>query len=175
MSTNDPSLTDDSMSTFWVKDKDTPIEVLPTDLLHESYNVFRKRAIEERASNVYDDGPRNMDVLYQFWSHFLIRNFNAGMYSEFKSLAFDDISSKCSTRGLDCLIHFYDATLASNRAISDKVAQDLISVIKSETVGDGQKILQTLRSGWKNNALNSSTREKIDRVLDEDLRAELEK
>lgn len=167
--------TDSSMSTFWVKDKDTPIEVLPTDLLHESYNVFRKQAIKERQSNTNDDGHRNMDVLYQFWSHFLIRNFNAGMYNEFKSLAFDDVSSKKSTRGLDHLIHFYDATLSSNRAISHDVAKDLITVVKTESGGDGHNIFQMLRSAWKNDAFNPSTRRKIGHFLDEDLRAELER
>lgn len=166
---------DSSVSTFWVKDKDAPVEVLPTDLIHESYNVFRERAIQQREPNTSDDDHRDMDVLYQFWSHFLIRNFNAGMYNEFKSLAFDDVSSKESTRGLDHLIHFYDAALSTNRAISDEVAQDLITVVKTESGGDGQKIFQRLRSAWKDDAFNLNTRMNIDRVLDNDLRAELEK
>jgi la-related protein 1 len=163
------------MSTFWVKDKDAPIEVLPTDLVHESYSVFRKRAIQQRASNSSDSYHRDMDVLYQFWSHFLIRNFNARMYNEFKSLAFDDVSSKGSTRGLDYLIHFYDAALSSNRTISDEVALDLITVIRTESQGDGQRIFESLRSVWKSNVFDINARTKIDRVLDEDLRTELEK
>lgn len=174
MSTKDSPGTDSSMSTFWVKDKDAPVEVLPTDLLHESYNVFRQRAIQERESNTNDDGHRDMDVLYQFWSHFLIRNFNAGMYNEFKSLAFDDVSSKKSTRGLDHLIHYYDAALSSNRSLSDDVAQDLITVIKTESAGDGQILFQRLRSAWKDDTFNRNTRRNIDRILDDNLRAELE-
>ncbi|KAK2755891.1 hypothetical protein FQN54_005687 [Arachnomyces sp. PD_36] len=174
VSVNDYTGTDSSTSTFWVKDRDAPIEVLPTDLLHESYDVFRNRAIQQHETSTTDDGHRDMDVLYQFWSHFLIRNFNAGMYNEFKSLAFDDVSSKGSTRGRDHLVRFFDAVLSSGKcAISDDVARDLVITVKTESAGD--VLLQRLRSAWKDEAFNAETRAKIDRVLDEDLRAELEK
>ena len=163
------------MSTFWVKGGDTPIEVLPSGLVHESYNVFREQAFKQRQSSTSDDGHQDMDVLYQFWSHFLIRNFNAGMYNEFKGLAFDDVSSRESTRGLDNLVHFYDAALSSNRAISDEVAQDLVTLVKTESTEDGHIILQRLRSAWKDEMFNLENRKKIDRVLDDELRAELER
>jgi la-related protein 1 len=161
------------MPTFWVKDKDNPIECLPADLVHKSYNEFRKQTLDKRRSLTSTDGHLDMDVLYQFWSHFLVRNFNSKMYDEFRSLAFDDLSTRESSTGLNNLIRFYDGVLSSNRVISDGVAQDLVDLVKSEA--SERPTFQKLRSAWRNGAFNLNNRKKIDLIIDENLRTELEK
>jgi la-related protein 1 len=163
------------MPTFWVKDKDNPIECLPADIVHKSYNEFRKQTLDKRRPFTTTDGHLDMDVLYQFWSHFLVRNFNSKMYDEFRSLAFDDLSTRESSTGLKNLIRFYDSVLSSNRVISDGVAQDLVDLVKSESEASERPTFQKLRSAWRNGAFNLKNRKKIDCIIDESLRAELEK
>ncbi|EEH45696.2 uncharacterized protein PADG_01846 [Paracoccidioides brasiliensis Pb18] len=172
-----PETVNTNMPAFWVKDRDTPIEYLPTDLIHESYNIFRKQTLEKRSSHITNDGNLDMDVLYQFWSHFLVRNFNSKMYNEFKSLAFDDLHSKNSTTGLDSIVRFYDGVLASNRVMPDAVARDLVALVESELVQAKQTrpAFQKLRSAWRNGAFNFKSRKRIDGIISERLRTELEK
>lgn len=82
----------------------SPLE-FPFIFVHESYNVFRKRALEKRFLTATRDGDHDMDVLCQFWSHFLVHNFNAQMYNEFRSLALDDFSARRAGNRLNGLIH----------------------------------------------------------------------
>lgn len=100
------------------------------------------------------------------------------MYNEFRSLAFDDLHSKNSTTGLNSIIKFYDGVLVSNRLMPDAVSRDLVELVESELLEEEAKekpAFQKLRSAWRNGAFNLKNRKRIDRIISERLRAELEK
>lgn len=164
-----------NMPTFRIKDESAPIESFSTDLVHKSYTVFRKQALDKRLSSSPGETPVDMDVLYQFWFHFLVRNFNSRMYNEFRSLALDDVSSRDSTSGLQYLIKFYDGVLLSKDVIGDGVARDFVELVKSETGANERPAFSRLRYAWRNGAFNLKSRKKIDSLIDETLRADLDR
>jgi la-related protein 1 len=49
-----------------------------------------------------------MKILYKFWEHFLLTDFNPRMYEEFRSCAMEDAGQEVpATFGLDCLLRYY--------------------------------------------------------------------
>lgn len=160
---------------FWVKDKETPIDSLPNDLTHESYNVFRRTALEQRDSSVTGNCHSDMDVLYQFWSHFLIRNFNTRMYDEFRRFSFEDASDRQSYVGIRNLIQYYDEAIAGQKVISDDIARDFVELVKNEGAASNRPAFTKLRAAWRNGAFNMKNRKKIDNFIDQELRADLER
>ncbi|KAI9840061.1 MAG: hypothetical protein M1819_000254 [Sarea resinae] len=158
---------------FWVKEKDTPIDALPEDLTVESYHTFRKNAMEQRESSAADQCHRDMNILYQFWSHFLIRNFNSRMYGEFRQTAFEDAQKK-SEVGIQNLIQYYDQALHSQKTISNDIARDYVELVRNEDADKERPGFDKLRAAWRNGALNMKNRKKVDNVVDKELRAQLE-
>ena len=52
--------------TFWLGEKDSPIEIPSSGIAHESYDTVRERAFEKpnsAAVNDVNDGDREIDVL----------------------------------------------------------------------------------------------------------------
>ena len=75
----------------------------------ESYLSFRLKALEERQSANPGETPWLMKQLYDFWAQFLVHNFNAKMYDEFRSYAIDDASKEVPARnGLKYLLRYYN-------------------------------------------------------------------
>ncbi|KAF7118278.1 hypothetical protein CNMCM5793_007694 [Aspergillus hiratsukae] len=177
-STHD-SLHEDPWSTLWDGKQDTQpsLPLSSDDLVHEPYSVFRKRVLYERKLTPNQDDDREMDVLYEFWSHFLVQNFNAQMYNEFKSLALDDLSSRNASSGFNRLIRFYGAFLSSKEILPDEVLEDFLVLCRRELSShlSGHMAFDTLRSAWHSQACDARNRLKIDSLLDASLRAELEK
>ncbi|KAL8997807.1 MAG: hypothetical protein Q9188_006236 [Gyalolechia gomerana] len=160
---------------FWVKDKDTPIDSLPEDLTHEPYNIFRRNALLQRERTPGGNCHYDMDILYQFWSHFLIRNFNSRMYQEFRQTAFEDAEKHGSNVGLKNLVQYYNESILSQKVVSDPVATDFLDLVKSERTKQERPAFDKLRAAWRNGAFNMKNRKKLDSMIDASLKAELER
>ncbi|CAG8953506.1 hypothetical protein HYFRA_00010256 [Hymenoscyphus fraxineus] len=140
----------------------------------ESYTSFRARALKNRDITAAGETHPDMKLLYEFWSHFLCRNFNIGMYSEFRQYAFEDASVK-ATNGLKNLVSYYDEVLNSKKkVIPETLARHYVDLVKAED-SDDRPAFQRLRAAWRNGALDMKSRKKIDNYVDAELREELEK
>ncbi|KAF2661421.1 hypothetical protein K491DRAFT_587223 [Lophiostoma macrostomum CBS 122681] len=159
---------------YWVKDKDAPVESLPLDSTYESYTLLRSKALEQRLYAPPGTCPYDMDVLYQFWSHFLIRSFNTRMYDEFRHFAFEDSVHRNSHVGLANLIKFYGESLLSRHSeMRDRVARHYVAFVNTESEHQ-RPAMKQMRSALRNDGLDPRNRERIDKYIDEELRAKLE-
>ena len=159
---------------FWVQDKEPPVEDLPKHFTPAFYTKFRQDALHARALTSIGQCHRDMEILFQFWSHFLIRNFNANMYNEFKHLALEDAHDRDTIVGLRNLIHFYDESALAKKPLSDTLARDYVELVNSETGKEHRPGYTKLRAAWRNGAFNPKNRARLIKVMDLDLKTLLE-
>ncbi|KAL8629418.1 hypothetical protein Q9189_004868 [Teloschistes chrysophthalmus] len=160
---------------FWVKNKDSPIDSLPEGVTHEPYHVFRRNALQQRGVSSSGVCPSDLKLLYEFWSHFLVRNFNTRMYHEFRQIAFDDANNRQSTVGVEKLIQYYNESILSPKDIvSDQIASDFLSLVGNEGQSHERPAFDRLRAAWRNGAFNIQNRKKLDSIMDPSLKAEIE-
>lgn len=164
--------TEDAPNVYWVKDKNSPAKELPHDATSELYVDLRRKALEQRQNAAPGVCPYDMDVLYQFWSHFLIRNFNTNMYNEFRQLVFEDAENGSQT-GKSNLLKYYGNALSSQDPIRSRVARHYVQLAKSEEGNDQRPATMQLRTAWKDESLNVKNRKTIREYMDQAFEAAL--
>jgi la-related protein 1 len=163
---------------MWVKGQRQQAPI-PKDNNDELYTTVRARALKHRESSAAGETHPDMKVLYEFWSHFLCRNFNPKMYSEFRRYALEDAKEN-AIDGLKSLVSYYDEILISKKkVIPDVLALHYVEVVQKEKSMAGpdaeRPAFTKLRLAWRNGALDLKSRKKIDSLVDQKLREELER
>lgn len=161
-------------SVFWIKDTEHPVGTLPSGLTPEPYVQLRLKAFEQRSHAATGTCPYDLKVLYQFWSHFLIRNFNNRMYSEFKYYAEADAKERVSFEGQKNLVKYYGEAVQSANAIPTRVVKDYVEFVKAEGPKPESAAFKSLQAAWRNGALNLRNRKKLSDTLDDGLKAQLD-
>ena len=171
------SSSNNSPPVMWVKGQrlQAPVSEQNTE---ELYTTFRARALKHRDSSTQGETHADMKLLYEFWSHFLCRNFNFTMYSEFRKYAYADAEQK-ALAGLTNLTSYYDEILNSKKkVIPGSLAEHYVELVRyeqSSETKDNRNAFNKLRAAWRNGALDLKSRKKIDGFLDPSLKEELER
>jgi la-related protein 1 len=117
-----------------------------------------------------------MVVMYSFWCHFLVRQFNSRMYMEFRSFAYEDASTRNEFKGLNSLLKYFGKALAFREApIRRSVAQDYVNLVRGEPRGSDRPAFKQLRAAWCDGALDMRNRKRIKDNLDPALEQELDR
>ena len=158
----------------WRTDADFPVKIAP-DMNQERYNDLRKKALEKHKTFTGGNIPHEKEIMYCFWSHYLLGHFNKRMYDEFRQLAFED-QENGSKQGINRLYDFYDQSLNVQEpfTISDEIAHDFLALIKQESSSGERGAFQILRKYWRNGAWRMKNRAKITKIIDEDLAQKLD-
>ena len=158
---------------MWVKgQRQQSISERNTEALYTSY---RARALKNREASATGETHPDMKLLYEFWSHFLCRNFNLTMYNEFRQYALEDASQQ-ALAGMNNLISYYDEVLNSKKkVIPETLARHFVEIVKEESDDGERPAFKKLRAAWRNGALDMKSRKKIDSLVDSKLREELER
>lgn len=173
---NDAADKDSSEVIFlWLKDQEFHQDDIPKGTHVQPYFSLRSEAFSQRDRAPHGSCPHDLDILYKFWSHFLIRNFNNRMYGEFKFYAIDDAKQRDTIVGLTHLVNFYVNALKSNtHIIRDAVVIDFLELVQDQPQNFQNYGFKQLRQAWRDGATNLKNRKKLTQFVEEPLRAQLE-
>ena len=97
------------------------------------------------------------------------------MYEEFRQLSFEDATRRETSVGIKNLIQYYDESVLGPRVVSDDLARDYVDLVKTELSRNEKLAFDKLRATWRNGAFNMRNRSKIDKIIDGELKAQLER
>ena len=159
---------------FWYKDANASSEPPPgTEAI--PYAQVYANAKQQRQMNGAGQTSWDMDLLYRFWTHFLLRNFNNRMYDDFRTFAAED-AAHGSGIGMDCLLDYYSQALFSqDRPIRTKVARDFVSLADGEGAETDKPAFRRLRAAWRNGEMNIRSRKVLQEIMSDDLRMSLDR
>ncbi|CZR60805.1 uncharacterized protein PAC_10701 [Phialocephala subalpina] len=141
----------------------------------ELYTSFRARTLKNRDASLPGETHPDMSLLYEFWSHFLCRNFNAHMYSEFREYALQD-SQNNAISGVKNLISYYDEILNSKKKVIPEIlARHYVELVQQEDPAGERPAFERLRVAWRNGALDIKSRKQIGNLVDAKLREDLDR
>jgi hypothetical protein len=154
------SISKDSKSKSW--------SGLPHEIHHdaraERYIDIRANALEQRRLRASsDEYPYDMVVLYQFWSHYLVRNFNTRMFEEFQTLAEEDLAHFDNIVGMQSLVNYYTNAMLHHTLMPTIVTKNLVRLVEAELTTQEEDLiaLKTLQAVWRHDILSPGTRKAI--------------
>ncbi|KAL9049195.1 MAG: hypothetical protein Q9162_007347 [Coniocarpon cinnabarinum] len=169
-----PNSRPQSSAVFWIKDQQHSVE-LPQNAMSVPYARVYESAKHQRRNAEPAQCPPDMVLLYDFWSHFLLRNYNKKMYDDFRVFAFEDANNG-SHLGIDHLFEYYSKALFSaDRPIRRSVAQDFVNQVRYEDAHGDRPAFKRLRTAWRNGEMNIKSRKILQDVMEPDLKASLDR
>ena len=162
-----------STTVYWIKDQRESVDP-PPNADSVPYVQIYTAATQQRQSAQVGQCPYDMRVLYNFWSHFLLRNFNKNMYTHFRSLALDDANNG-SSFGMDHLLEYYhEALFSHDRPVRKAVARDFVDLARDEEEQGIRRAFNRLRTAWRNGEMNLKSRKILQDAMDTDLKSSVD-
>ena len=159
-----------SSAIYFIQDDSEPADP-PANADQVSYIQVCTNAKQQRQHHAPGQCPYDMQILYKFWSHFLLRNFNTKMYQDFKFFASEDFING-SSFGMDYLLEFYEKALfCDDRVVRRKVARDFVDSAKIENGRVEQPTFRKLRTAWRNGEMNFRSRKILQEMMDFELKS----
>jgi hypothetical protein len=141
----------------------------------ELYSSFRASILSLTSPHQAGNHDNPLKILYNFWSRFLTRNFNRGMYEEFRKYAIKDVRIRQEMYGINKLLCFYDDSLnMENKAMPKGLAKHYVKFVKAEDRQKGRPGSEKLQAAWRNRALDMRSRNNLELFLGARLHEELE-
>ncbi|KAF8249392.1 hypothetical protein K440DRAFT_641397 [Wilcoxina mikolae CBS 423.85] len=143
--------------------------VAESSMTHRSYTEVHAQALKQRESAGGAKLNNDMVTLYRFWSHFLVKRFNASMYKEFKQFALQD-ADLSSRHGIEEIFKLYERSFQDRNMVSLEMIRDFVELVKLEARHGESLGIEKLKSILANPSLKDDYKSTIESLVDSDLR-----